>query len=97
MNTVTQTMLYRQALINYANKYGVGLQLMCYKRKKEVTDKSNCVTVKSEYNKRTQRGDIRHEHCNTNNAISSSLNQLCKQVWCWFTIDVLQKEKRSDG
>ncbi len=31
MNTVTQTMLYRQALINYANKYGVGLSMMCYK------------------------------------------------------------------
>ncbi len=23
MNTVAQTMMYRQALINYANKYGV--------------------------------------------------------------------------
>ncbi len=32
MNTVTQTMLYRQALINYANKYGVDSQWMCYKR-----------------------------------------------------------------
>ena len=38
---------------------------MCYKRKKEVTDKSSCVTVKLEYNKQTQKGDIRHEHCNT--------------------------------
>ena len=56
----------------------VGLQLMCYKRKKEVTDKSSCVTVKLRNPKQTQKGDIRHEHCNTNNAVSSSLNQLCK-------------------
>ena len=51
---------------------------MCYKRKKEVTDKSSCVTVKLRNPKQTQKGDIRHEHCNTNNAALSSLNQLCK-------------------
>ena len=44
---------------------------MCYKRKKEVTDKPSCVTVKLKHNKQTQKGDIRHEHCNTNNAVST--------------------------
>ena len=39
--------------------------------KKEMTDKSNCVTVKLKHNKQTQKGDIRHEHCNTNNAVST--------------------------
>ena len=42
----------------------VGLQLMCYKRKK-VTDKPSCVTVKLNHLKQTQKRDIGHEHCNT--------------------------------
>ena len=35
MNTVTQTMLYRQALINYANKYGVTKAAIRYKTNRQ--------------------------------------------------------------
>lgn len=35
MNTVTQTMLYRQALINYANKYGVTKAAIKYKTNRQ--------------------------------------------------------------
>ena len=78
MNSLAHTKWNCKYHIVFAPKYSVGLQLMCYKRKKEVTDKPSCVTVKLKHNKQTQKGDIRHEHCNTNNAVSSSLNQLCK-------------------
>ncbi len=35
MKTVTQTMLYRQALINYANKYGVTKAAIRYKTNRQ--------------------------------------------------------------
>lgn len=35
MNTVTQTMLYRQALIKYANKYGVTKAAIRYKTNRQ--------------------------------------------------------------
>ena len=35
MNTVTQTMLYRQALIHYADKYGVTKAAIRYKTNRQ--------------------------------------------------------------
>lgn len=54
MNTVTQTMLYRQAIINYANKYGVTKAAIRYKTnrqyiyrriKKDMTERFNRLQI----------------------------------------------------